>query len=553
MVNSIERSDGDKLMESALSNALRIFEALRDGRGTAKAFALREIDEASKEIDLEHLRLLLKDALSRAFTPPVEGQEEDSKTSDTRGWLLAALGRVAEGDTEALSLIRKHLDPKWEPERWVRYWALEGLVAGKALDLQTIANTILAHEKDSLVKSLATAILAEKGNRQCLSTMRNSLAEDASIIWATLRALRIVPLIDTAIIRRMCEIVDEGSYTDITHDSIVALSQIPPHAQQVEQVAQTLANYVTKYRWPMYDAMRTKALIGLGNLRVERTASVLIEELTDGSPSIVSEASRALERVLGVRTAALRVLEAATRGGRDNLAAFGSALRWMDRNAVVEELEAAMSYGSDDQQEIARALLSEVGGLQAFQKLRARTNAINQYMEALEKAEAGVRDLFESSILEARKGFKTASLMDVSVFVIGLGLIATSAILVLRTGGALNEWAGVSAGLSAGTGVLGVLYGTLIAKPRQQVRESVDHLMYLKVVFLGYLRQLHQADQAYTRRMIENEPLTTQELNMFANMIGTTMAGAIEQLTRSNHKHVAVHRRAANDKREHSG
>jgi hypothetical protein len=524
-------------MESPQSVALSIFESLKNGRGTTKSIALREIDEPSKEFDHENLRALLRASLTREFIPPQQGQEDDPKASDTRGWLLAALGRLSEGDTESLELVRKHLNPDWEPQRWARHWALEGLVAGKNSKLQEIARAVLGVEKEALVKSLAMAILASEGDRQYLDAIQTSLTSgDEEAQWATLRALRIVPIINTTIIRRMCEVVNEGAYSDITHDSIVALSQIPSSAQQAEQIAQTLANYITSFRWPMYDSMRTKALIGLSNLKVERTASVLIEELTDGSPSIVYEAARALEKVLGVRTAAARVLEAATRSGRDSIDKFGSALRWMNRSAVVEELEAAMLYGPESQQETARSLLSEVGGLQAFQKLKARTNAINQYMDALEKAEASIRELFESSLLEARKGFRTATIMDVTVFAVGLALVLTSAGLVLKSGGTLDQWTGVSAGLTGGAGVLGVLYGTLIAKPRKQVRESVDHLMYLKVVFLAYLRQLHQTDQAYTRRMIENEPLTTDEVNMFSEMISTTMSNAVHQLARFQHK-----------------
>src|SRR5919206_3103140 len=101
-------------MESPQSIALSIFESLKNGRGTAKATALRGIDESSKEFDHEHLRLLLKTALTHEFIPPQQGQEDDSKASDTRGWLLAALGRLAEGDAESLNLIRKRIDPNWE-------------------------------------------------------------------------------------------------------------------------------------------------------------------------------------------------------------------------------------------------------------------------------------------------------------------------------------------------------------------------------------------------------------------------------------------------------
>lgn len=95
--------------------------------------------------------------------------------------------------------------------------------------------------------------------------------------------------------------------------------------------------------------------------------------------------------------------------------------------------------------------------------------------------------------------------------------------------GDLNGWASV--GLTGGTGVLGVLYGTLIAKPRQKVQEAVDHLMYLKVVFLAHLRQLYQADQAYTRHLIEDEKgMAPEDVDKFSGMVERTMMNAVRQL-----------------------
>jgi len=78
--------------------------------------------------------------------------------------------------------------------------------------------------------------------------------------------------------------------------------------------------------------------------------------------------------------------------------------------------------------------------------------------------------------------------------------------------------------------MLGIVYGILIANPRRQVREAVDHLMHLKIVFLGYLRQLHQADQAYTRRLLDDTPISIQEVREFSKSVGETMDGATAQL-----------------------
>ena len=79
--------------------------------------------------------------------------------------------------------------------------------------------------------------------------------------------------------------------------------------------------------------------------------------------------------------------------------------------------------------------------------------------------------------------------------------------------------------------MLSILYTLFVGRPRQQVRDAVDHLMYLKVVFLGYLRQLHQTDQAFTRRLLDEERLPATEVREFAEMVGATMDGAIVQLS----------------------
>jgi hypothetical protein len=259
----------------------------------------------------------------------------------------------------------------------------------------------------------------------------------------------------------------------------------------------------------------------------------MIEELLDDSPAVIRAASRALEKVLGVRTATARLLEASQRASPDAIQKFATALRSMDRTAVVEALEAVMLTSTDTQHvDFARELLSEVGGQYAFQKLRARTDAASKYASALEQAEEKIRTLFETSIIEAQHGFRIATRMDVTVFGVGILLIGVSATLVLVKDQTLDSWVGV--GITGGAGVLSILYTLLVARPREQVRDAVDHLMHLKIVFLGYLRQLHQTDQAFTRRLLEEDRLPTEDVKRFSDTVSSTMAAAIGQLSSRN-------------------
>jgi hypothetical protein len=118
--------------------------------------------------------------------------------------------------------------------------------------------------------------------------------------------------------------------------------------------------------------------------------------------------------------------------------------------------------------------------------------------------------------------------MDAAVFAVGVLLIIVSAVLQFVDKRSLADWVGSA--VTGGAGVLGVLYSLLIGKPRQRVEEAVDHLMHLKIVFLGYLRQLHQADQGYIRRLIEDDPIATEELQKYASIIEANMKAAVAQL-----------------------
>jgi hypothetical protein len=202
--------------------------------------------------------------------------------------------------------------------------------------------------------------------------------------------------------------------------------------------------------------------------------------------------------------------------------------------AVADRLEAIMSEGNGEGPGIARRLLSEIGGTAAFQKLRARTRASSDYLKLLEDAEQRLREMFETSIREARNGFRIAMSMDISVFAFGLVLLGVSGFLAFRANG-IAQWAGV--GITGGTGLSSALYGTFLARPRRQVQEAVDHLMHLNLVFLGYLRQLHQTDQAYTRRLLDDEPLPPQEVREFTQMVEATMAGAVQRLAPPPRRH----------------
>jgi hypothetical protein len=322
-------------------------------------------------------------------------------------------------------------------------------------------------------------------------------------------------------------LVEKAEYSDETYDAIIALGRLPNEASQAAPAAQALISAISKMRGkPWLDGMRTAAIRALGNLKVETSGPLLVEELTDYNPAIVREAAASIDRILGLQIAVARIVEAAVKNPTPpNVDAFARALSWMDRDAVAEELVDLMGSGPIAQQDMARLLLSELGGAAAYEKLPALTAATKQYREILDRAEDRVQNLFEQTVHEAQRGFQLATLMDLAVFVLGIGLLVASAVAALTRTGDLAVWAGVGS-----AGVLGVVYGLLISNPRRQVREAVDHLMHVKIIFLAYLRRLHQTDQAYTQLLLSGDRVTAEQLRDYTDIVGIIMERTAKQL-----------------------
>ena len=129
---------------------------------------------------------------------------------------------------------------------------------------------------------------------------------------------------------------------------------------------------------------------------------------------------------------------------------------------------------------IARRIISEMGGSNAIKKLDFRNNLKENYANRIDKAQNEVEEMFTNTILDAKLGFKVTLLMDCIVFFVGICLIITTGVIAI-IGNDTENWVGI--GVSGGTGVLTILYSLFLSKPREKVKSSVTHLMYLKIIF----------------------------------------------------------------------
>ena len=180
-----------------------------------------------------------------------------------------------------------------------------------------------------------------------------------------------------------------------------------------------------------------------------------------------------------------------------------------------------------EEKNITRILLTEMGGFTAINKLKENQDLREKYMQMTGNAQDKVESMFHTSITDAKNAFKISLYMNVMVFLIGMSLLSVSGFIAIFNENEEN-WAGI--GVSSGTGFLGVVYSLFINKPSRKIRKSTNHLMRLKVIFLGYLRELTQMDQTFSKQLLDPEPISQNTLLQYVSKINSAMNSALKAL-----------------------
>ena len=266
----------------------------------------------------------------------------------------------------------------------------------------------------------------------------------------------------------------------------------------------------------------------------------LIPELLASEPSVITNACKTLQTFYNVNQTTAIILDAVikeiTRSGKDfsneTIIALSHSLKWMcsNNNYVLESLEDKMYRGESDMiRDTSRRLISEMGGASAIKKLEVKTLLKDGYNQQINKSQEDVERMFHITIIDAKRGFNIAMAMEIIVFFTGILLILVSGFMAILNGeNSSSQWAG--AGASAGAGMLTTLYSLFISKPRDKVKENVTHLMYLKIIFLGYLRELNQLDQSFNQHIMEEELITQETIHTYYDNIEKIMNHCIKLL-----------------------
>lgn len=281
----------------------------------------------------------------------------------------------------------------------------------------------------------------------------------------------------------------------------------------------------------------------------------LHHELLNEDTNLVTNACKTLQTFYQINNSTNIILEAVNKEiekcgknfSSNTIIALSNALKWMSSKdtSVLEALEDKMYRGDTEAiRDIARRLISEMGGANAIKKLEIRKILKDSYTDRINKAQQDIERMFHTTIIDAKRGFNISMSMEILVFLSGLSLLLLSGYMaVLNDDDSVGKWAGTSA--SGGTGLLSILYTLFISKPREKVKDNVTHLMYLKIIFLGYLRELNQIDQSFNQHILEEEIISSEKMKIFYQSIDNVMTSCLkllklnkdqakEQLTSSN-------------------
>jgi hypothetical protein len=483
------------------------------------------------------LRTKLLDVTEHEYPAALE-QSGDESVGWTRTWLFSLLAIICDDDQPARQCLLMHLDPNNEPNPWVSYWLLYGLIKVNSPLLDEAAKIARDHT-EALVSMLSLALEARKSSalkeRQAIETALSSHDWDQQ--WAALRALRWVILQNTypTILQALCRIVDDASdeIDDLNHrtyDAIIALGNIQAKTEPARRAAEVLERFVSRARrHPQRTPERCKAIIALGDLRVEKV-DLLLDELIVDDPTLAREAALALEKMLETRRAVGRIFEKAQAVPSESRTFYADALRWMvDRQQVFSALDSFWGSGQTGVEDVARDLMSRVGGALAFERLRVQRDAMDNFTQLMKDTQENVDGQFNSTIEASRFGFRIQTWMDRLVFGVGLVFIIFSGIKAFANN-TESDWTGIA--LTGGVGILGVLYSTLIARPRENIKVAVLDQSQLQMIFLGYIRDLNRVDQAYIEQILEDEPLSAEQVQKFISITSELRTKAVEDVNK---------------------
>jgi HEAT repeat protein len=448
----------------------------------------------------------LAEAPDRARTAAAAREFVATEPADeVRAWGTNVLELVP--DTATFDFLHDVLDRVRGPlerreAKYTRAYALKALAAIATPDQEARLDELLEERwsddaEDLLPRALAAAIGTRRGSRAARERLDELFRlADGRFWWQfmLLRALRECP-VQAALPDVLRLLRDERSYLEIRNSAIRVLGLLEPTAEAVRALGEVLVCNPNEY-------LRVDAAVALGQLRDPGARTDLVTGVTDSNAEVRARSAHALEQSVGLDAAVAEIVGAALEAPAkdDRLQLFVEALRLIDpdRRSSSEALTRHLAAEDRARAQRAEALLLELGGWSAVQRLSQRRMTLDQLDALLSSSEEVVQSTYRSTIRQAQINFYFALGVNVLVVAIGVALSVIALVHLVHTPEDISAWLLPGAG-----GVVGILVNLLFNNPRRNARDDLTTLINVNVLFLGYLRQLNEIDATFKHAYIE--------------------------------------------------
>lgn len=500
--------------------------------------------------------LVLKPPHGKGGQPKYIESDPYSNNFEARSWATTALAvLLGKHDKLARQQVIKSLER--EPNPIGRYHMLiaahkmgnradiRGVVDNIAQDYrQKIQNGKLEEleefedQPNERAAPLAIAIQATWGDAFAVDCLEALLKSGTfGLMWSTCRALEMIS------VREMLGILsevaaDRRTWPDIRNRCILAIGKIESPSS-----AHALSNILATERDPILRETVIRGLVQLGTSKNIRglldkspkkdgespfsIADSLMPALFDENAQIRHRAAEALSKIINESDdneqdeEKKKKAETKTRIDVSEKIVGELIKERVDFTTGVPKLVDALRVADPPEAESASMVLSRflfdddisvrrraehalklLGGEKAVQTLIGqRSEVLRAYNDLLSKADEPIQELFKETMHQARQSFWISQVMSIIVFVVGIGAIITGLWVAFTRGSSSVEFV-----FGAGTSIVGaiaVLLDLMVRDPHKRVQEATSILLRIKVIFLGYLRQIHQIDATFKHEFIE--------------------------------------------------
>jgi hypothetical protein len=173
-----------------------------------------------------------------------------------------------------------------------------------------------------------------------------------------------------------------------------------------------------------------------------------------------------------------------------------------------------------------------MGGEEAIQAVYAqRKKDIKNYTTLLKDSDTQIMGQFKSLMHNAQIAFWASMVMHVLIFMIGLVILAFSFQVALQGGLAQLDRFIVGVGGTAGS--LITLLLLFYNNPLKNIRGSLNSLLKVNVIYLGYVRQINQIDATFKQSFFALGGSNFDNMNALTATIRETVKHAMLEIRMS--------------------